>query len=103
MKLNVLERIVAIAILSDYKEGNFITFKTIDSLKSKLFVTEKEVKEFDLRIEDGNYHWNEKGNEEIDIEITDGENKLIKDGLLQLDKESRLTRNHLTLYEKVIE
>jgi hypothetical protein len=103
MKLNMLERIMGMSVISEYKEGNFITFKTIANLKSKLLVTEGEEKEFELRIEDNRYLWNAKGQESIEIELTDGEKKLIKDQLMKFDKDNKLTEQHLSLYEKFVE
>jgi hypothetical protein len=102
MKLNILERIIGLAVIAEYKEGNFITFKLIEGLRSKLFVTEDESKEFELRIEKDSYFWNVKGNEPKEIEITEGETKLIKDQLIKLDKEDKLTSQHISLYEKFV-
>jgi hypothetical protein len=102
MKLNMLERIMAISAISEYKEGNFITFKTISSLRNKLFVTEEEQKEFELRIEDGRYLWNNKGQESIEIELTEGEINLIKEQLKKINDSDRLTEQHYSLYEKVV-
>jgi membrane-bound inhibitor of C-type lysozyme len=78
MKLNVLERLMGLQVLDSYKEGNFITLKTLTSLKNKLLTSEEEVTEFGLKIEGNNYSWNAKGNESVEIEITEGEEKLIK-------------------------
>ena len=102
MKVNVLERIMALNVIEAYKEGNFATFKIIKGLKEKLFINEKEIKEFDFKVEEGNYHWNEEGNKEREIELTEGESKLIKEQLIKMDGENRLTPNHLSLYEKFI-
>lgn len=103
MKLNILERIVAIQTISEYKQGNFITFKTLEKLKGKLLVTEEEVKKYGLTITDDNYSWNELGNKEyVDFEFTEGETKLIVDQLHKLDKDNLLTANHVTLYDKFI-
>jgi hypothetical protein len=103
MKLNLLERIIGVNVLGEYKEGNFITFKMIKSLKSKLLVNEKEIEEFNLKLEDGRYTWNLKGNEEVEIEITAGEKVLIKDLLVKLDGENKLNENSVSLYEKFVE
>jgi hypothetical protein len=102
MKLNVLERIVGLEVIDEYKEGNFITFKLIAKLRLKLAVSEEEEKLFDLRVEDGKYLWNAKGQEATELELTDGETKLIKDQLAKIDEENRLCERHLSLYEKFI-
>jgi hypothetical protein len=102
MKLNMLERIMGINVISDYKEGNFITFKTIASLKSKLLVNEEEIKEFDLRIEDDRYVWNERGREAVEVGLTLGEIDLIRDRLIKLNEADKLKEEHYSLYEKFV-
>ena len=102
MKLNIFERIYALSIIDSYREGNFITYKMIKNLRSKLLVTEEESKEFDLKLDDDKYTWNEKGSEYRDIDITEGENKLMKDQLVKLDKSDKLLPQHISLYEKFV-
>jgi len=103
MKLNILERIVAIQTIAEYGQGNFMTFKLIDSLKKKLVANEEETIKYDLKIEGDDYKWNELGfTEYVDIDITDGEIKLIVNQLIELDKKDLLTSNHTSLIEKVI-
>jgi len=102
MKLNILERLMGLSVLIEYKEGNFITFKTIAGLKLKLTVNEQEVKDFNIRIENEKYVWNSKGNEYIEFDITDGEKNLIKDLLVKMDENNKLTENHYSIYEKFV-
>jgi len=102
MKLNVLERIVSLSVLTEYKEGNFITFKMISELKNKLTVSEQEIKDFDLKIDGNNYTWNHKGNKEVDIDITEGEKNLIKDLLIAKDKDNKLLEQHVNVYKKFV-
>ncbi len=102
MKLNCLERIVTLQLLANYKEGSFLTFNTLKKLRAKIGFTENEVKEFELKEENGQYSWDIKGNEPVEIEISEMEDTLISDTLIQLDKDEKLTPLHLTLYEKFI-
>jgi hypothetical protein len=103
MQLNCLERIVTLQLLANYKEGSFLTFKTLAELRSKLGFTEEEITNFELKETDGNYTWNLKGSETTKIEISESEQKLIKTQLEILDKEEKLTPIHLSLYEKAFE
>ena len=82
MKLNVLERIMVLNIIAEYREGNIATFRMITAIKSKLPLTEEEIKEF---------------------EFTEGETKLIKEQLEKLNKVDKLTLNHFSLYYKFVE
>jgi len=102
MNLNCLERIMILQLLLEYKEGNFITFKTLNGLKAKIGFTEKEISEFDLTEKDGSFTWNKSGNVGTEIDITEMETKLIKDQLIKLDEKEKLTEMHLTLYEKFV-
>jgi hypothetical protein len=102
MRLNVLERIIGINVLDTYKEGNFITFKTIENLRLKLLVSEEEVGEFGLKIDGDQYTWNAKGNDPKEVDITDGEKKILRDQLTKLDTENKLTPQHVSLYEKIV-
>jgi hypothetical protein len=102
MKLNCFERIVAINLLALFQEGNFVTFKTIAGLKDKLFVNEQEVKDFELVLNGNEYQWNTNGNTPVEIEITEGEKKIVADKLLELDKDNKLTPQLVPLYEKFV-
>lgn len=103
MKLNVLERIMALGILGIYKEGNIITLRVLAGLKPKLALTEEEVEKWNVRTEEDNYKWSPEGNEGVEIELTESEIKLIKEQLVKMDKEQKLTFNHFSLYEKFVE
>jgi len=103
MKLNVLERIMVLNIIAEYREGNIATFRMITAIKSKLPLTEEEIKEFDFKTEEGNFKWNDKGKEFKEFEFTEGETKLIKEQLEKLNKVDKLTLNHFSLYYKFVE
>ena len=105
MKLNILERIVAIQVIEEFRthQANFITFKTMNSLRDKLFVNEEEVKKYELRIEDNNYKWNDLGfTEQVEIDITEAEKALLVKQLITMDKENKLVNDHVSLVEKCI-
>lgn len=103
--LNALERIMIFGALP--KEGSFATLKTLRQLKEKIVISEEEGKEFDLQVvkHDGDkesYTWNEKGRASKPFDFTDGECKIIKDGLKDLDKKAALTENHISVCEKFL-
>jgi len=55
MKLNVTERIVLLQILP--KEESFLTFKILMDLKASLAFTEKEIKEWGIKEDNGRMMW----------------------------------------------
>ena len=105
MKLNVSERFAALKILP--KETDFVTLKIVRQLQDELALSEKELKEFEVEtVQQGQYiqtKWNEKGNKEVEIKIGEKATDVIIDALKELDKQKKLTTEHLTLYEKFVE
>jgi hypothetical protein len=100
MKLNLLERLVIQKILP--KEGDFVTLKVLNSLKLTLAPSEEELKEFELKNQDGMITWNSKGSEEREISIGEKATDIIVNALKDLDKNKKLTQEHYTIYEKFV-
>jgi len=100
MKLNMLERLKVLQILPD--EGNFIILNIIQTLKKTLAPSEKEYKEFEMVEKDGQIKWNKKGTEEIEINIGEKATDIIVEALEKLDKDGKLTPQHISIYEKFI-
>jgi hypothetical protein len=100
MKLTLLERLTIQKILP--QEGNFATLKILDSLKMSLAPSEEEFKEFGIVLEQGKATWNEKGLEEREIVIGEKASEIIKETLIELDKNKKLSTNHISIYEKFV-
>ena len=100
MKLNVLERILLSQILP--AQGSFTNLKLLRVVKEELSFSDKENKKLNFKQDGERMLWN---NVELEKEMAFGEvaSKLIKDELLKLDKEEKLTEQHMSLYEKFIE
>ena len=103
MKLNVLERLMALKMLPE--KGNFITLKLVRELRETLGFTEKELGTYSVKQnEEGVISWNnEKGKEEVEIKISDFGRDLIKDCLKKLNESKKLEDKHFTLYGKFID
>ena len=95
-----MERLTLLSILP--KEGNFVTLKVLRSLTSNLGLSESELKEFDVKQNDQQVTWNEKGNEEREIEIGEKATDIIVEALKKLDDEKKLTEQHFSVYEKFV-
>jgi len=107
MKLNILERLLGIGLIiayeSEHPKGNFITLKTVNLLQNKLLVNEEEVKKYNLRIEDNQYKWDDAGSlEYTDFDLTEGEKKILVEGLVILNKTEQLTKEHNSLIDKLV-
>lgn len=98
MKLNVQERLMVMQVLP--KEGNFATLRIVRRTQDKLGITDEEFKEFEIKQVENNITWNKKGNEEKEIQIGESATDLIIEALEKMDKENKLTVQHISIYEK---
>jgi len=98
MKLNVQERLILSKIIPE--KGNFATMDTVEKLKSTLFLSEKEVDEFELKQTDTAITWNEKGSEAIEVDISDKGVQLLTKVLGELDKEEALSLQHYLIFKR---
>ena len=97
MKLNVLERILLGQILP--KEGSFTNLKLLRVIKEDLSFTEKENKLLKFRQEGERTMW-DNAVKEKEVKVGEVTHSLVLKKLLELDKEEKLTEEHITLWEK---
>ena len=98
MKLNILNRLMLLSILP--KEGNFVTLKITRDLQNELAFNEEEIKECTIEQTDKGCFWQK----EIDKDVEFGEKatEIVKEKLLELDKNRKLSMDMLSLAEKFI-
>jgi len=101
MKLNLLERFKILQMLP--QEGNFVTLNIVKTLQENLAPTEEEFKKYEIIQEGEQTKWNEKGLEEKEIVIGEKATDIIVEALEKLDKEKKITPQHITIYKKFIE
>jgi len=102
MKLNVPERVALLQVLP--AEGDFTTLKILRDLQAKLGFSEEDHKKFKIVRADDRVSWDPKeGAKEVKIELGDKAKEIIKDALLDLDKEKKLTPAQFTIYEKFVQ
>ncbi|GAG53142.1 unnamed protein product, partial [marine sediment metagenome] len=84
------------------KESNFSTLRIVSELQSKLGFNEDAYKEFELKQAEGNFTWNDKGKEFREIEVGEKAKEIVKEELIKLDKEKKITLQLYSLYEKFV-
>jgi len=100
MKLTVFERLNLLQVFP--KESDFATLKIVRGLQTNVGLSEEDFKEFEVKQEGEQIKWNEKGNEEREIEIGDKGKEIISNALKELDKEKKITTQLFSLYEKFL-
>lgn len=89
MKLNLQERLTLVNVLPE--KGNFETHTRLEALRTVLYPTEEESKEFGIRQTGNNISFNSKGFEQVDVPLTEGQIELLQTQLENLSKENALS------------
>ena len=106
MKLKVFERIILLNLLPT--EGNVVTLRVVRDLQSALSFSEDEIKQYRIQsVADAenrvNITWDvARSLEEKDVKIGDVAKTIIREKLVKLDEEKKLTLNMLSIYEKFV-
>jgi len=99
--LTLLERIMIPTILK--KETDYKSAIVIRDLKTKVALTQKEFKDFDVKAAPTGLTWNEKGVKSIVLfDLTDFERTELREALKKLNDEKKLSIDHISLYEKFV-
>ena len=101
MELNEGERLVLLSVLPE--QGDFTTLKVIRTLRETLSFSEDEHKEYQFVQEEMQVRWNDKAEQNKEIEIGEKANDIIVLALSKLNEDKKLKMEHFALYEKFIE
>ena len=101
MKLSVLERFTALQLLP--KEGDYITLGVIRKTQEKLSFTEDEIAKYKFKQNGEQTTWDNQVEQVTDIRIGNKVISLIAEELEKLNKDKKLTPQHMTLYDKFVE
>ena len=101
MKLTVMERLMSLGGIK--QEGDIVFLRIRSDLINKLALTEEEIKKYEVRLDpDGMSRWSLDIPQETEIKLSDTEKSLLVDYLTRLNKEHKLTANHMSLYDKLV-
>lgn len=105
MILSVAQRIGLLQVLPS--EGNYVTFKIINDLKNELALSEQEIKDYEMKIEnkpDGRSltMWNKSKEVPKEVFIGDKAGEIIKEALEKIEKSGKLDPTTFDLYEKFV-
>ena len=103
MKLTVLERLTALNLLPE--EGNIVKIRMRMKLIEKVGLSAEELEEYELKPGEveNTVQWKMDIPQEKDIDLKGPEIAAIAENLVKLNKDEKLTPQHLTLYEKFVD
>jgi hypothetical protein len=99
MKLAVKERILIAGIYP--RESNIINQTIVKDISDKVKILQDEMKEINLKLDGGQFTWDNKKAVDKDVEFTDLELQLLKGQVDKLDKENKITMDILDLCLKI--
>jgi len=102
MILSIKERLV-LSMIMEQQAGRFDALKLIRKFREDLSFSEEEIKEINLRSEDGvGFRWDTDKEVQKDIPINEVVQDMIKKQFQKLDREERLMEDHLDIYGKFV-
>lgn len=100
MELGVFDRLILLNILP--KEGDFTTLKIVRKLREDLSFTEAEHKALQFQQNEGTIKWQTEADIPKEIQIGEKATDIIVEVLKKLDKDKKLTDQHVSVYEKFV-
>lgn len=100
VKLSILERVTLLGILPSME--NYATIKVVSDLNQEVGIDAEEAKEIEFKVEGDRVIWNPAKEVEKECEFGKFETDIIVDALEKLDKEKKLEKRHLSLWEKFV-
>lgn len=102
--LSILERLLILNLLPG--EEDIITLRLVRKLKEQLGFKDEELSKYNIRMEqEGNKtvtKWDTKESDK-EFELSEKAVDIIRNALKNLDKNKKLTENHISLYTKIVE
>ena len=99
MKLQIHERLLILNILP--KEGSIVTVRLLKELIGSVGLSGEEIKKWKVQTKENNQVvWDNTQATEKDVDLGETAIKLISERLELLSKESKLTLEQLSLYDK---
>ena len=100
MRLGVFDRVLLLNILP--REGDFKTLKILRKLTDDLGFSEAEAKALEFVTEGGAIKWRSEADAPKEVKIGEIAREIIADRLRELDKQKKLTLEHMSLYERFV-
>lgn len=100
MILKVLERVTLLSILPE--QGDFVTLKILRKLRESLTFEEYEFSQLKIQQSDNQIKWDPTCDNGKEITIGEKATDIIVECLKKLNKEQKLTPQHLGLYEMFV-
>ena len=100
MQLGVFDRVLLLNILP--REGDFRTLKVLRKLADDLGFSEDEAAALQFQQDGVSIKWRQEADAPKDVPMGEIAREIIADRLRELDKQKKLTLEHMSLYERFV-
>lgn len=97
MKLSINERLTIVQIIPE--KGNFKTMKIVENLNKALYLSEEELKEFEVTQNGDQLKWNKKGTGRHEVGISEFGMEIIMESFEALDKDEKLSIQYYQVFK----
>lgn len=102
VKLNLKDRFIIGELLPP--KANRLTMIIVRDILNKIDITQNDIEEYGITIEDNGYKWNqERGNIEKVYDFTEAEIKVMLERINELDKSNSITLDMLNTVDKIFQ
>jgi len=102
MEFSIGERLTLMLLLP--REGDFLSLKLVRALREEVSESLGRDEESGvLTKEDGLYKWATEQDHLVEINLTPKATAIITEALEKLNKQKKLTENHISLYERFVD
>ncbi len=100
--MKIKERIVLWGIIP--KQGSYTDLIIIWDIRKKIWLKQKEITASEIVTDNVTWSitWNNEKDKDVKIDFTEPERNIIKSALLDLDKDKKLTDDHVELYKTFV-
>lgn len=98
MKLDILQRLTIVGLMPE--KSNYAEMLAVTALAQKLALTGDELLKWNVKtLDNGKVMWNASSDTSTDIELSEGDCKLIVKYLRKLDETNSLTIPHMKIWD----
>ena len=101
MKLSVHERMLIGQLLPT--EGNIITHRVVNELKTALFLSEEENQQVTMTQTGDQLHWDATKDPMKDVPVSEAALGIVCKALKEMEEAEKLPATHVSLFEKFVE
>jgi hypothetical protein len=101
MRLSVMDRLMLLDVLP--QQGNILTLRIVRDAQQALELHTSEIEDWEITLNGPHIRWNQEKVQDVDVSLSEAALGIAREAIKKLDGENKLTANHISLWEKLID